>query len=184
VVKAFENHEAKAFFLEFTGEGLGALSKRLEEKEAMMAALGARMLAAEKRAAEAAETAAIHRSGENGVLGSLAIGASQAISKALTWCAEWAGVVGEAKVELNTDYLPAGMTSQDITALVQAWQAGAISHLTLLDNLQRGEIARQGVTAEEEIALIESEGPKLGTMGEPAGGVLPGGGGAGGGAGQ
>lgn len=182
-VKAFPNPEAKASFLEFSGKGLESLSKRLQEKEAMMAALGARMLGAEKRAAEAAETAAIHRSGENGVLGSLAIAAGAAISKALNWCIRWAGVTAEAKVELNTDYLPAGMTAQDITALVQAWQAGAIDHETLFDNLQRGEIAKQGDTFEEMKGRLETEGPSLGTMGGNPG-AGGGGGGAGGGNGQ
>lgn len=170
VVKAFGNQEAKAFFLEFQGNGLTQLSKRLEEKEAMMAALGARMLAAEKRQAETAETAAIHRSGENSVLASLANAAGQALSKALTWCALFDGLTEEAKAELNTDYLPSGMTAQELTALVAAWQGGAISHLTLLDNLARGEIARQGVKPEEEIEQIQKEGPALGAMGGAGGG--------------
>lgn len=168
VVKAFGNPEAKAFFLEFQGGGLVQLSKRLEEKEAMMAALGARMLAAEKRQAETAETAAIHRSGENSVLASLANAASQALSLALTWCLAFAALDGDAKVELNTDYLPSGMTAQELTALVAAWQGGAISHITLLDNLARGEIARQGVTAEQEIERIKLEGPALGSVSDPA----------------
>ena len=163
-VQAFASPSARLQFLEFAGAGLASLSKRLEEKEAMMAALGARMLGAEKRAAEAAETAAIHRSGENSVLASLAIAAGAAISKALTWCVAWAGASGEAKVELNTDYIPAGMTAQELTALVGAWQSGAISFETLYDNLQRGEIARQGVDADDEKEKIEDEGPALGTM--------------------
>lgn len=166
-VRGFPNPDAKASFLEFAGTGLGALSTRLEEKEAMMASQGARMLAAEKRAAEAAETAAIHRSGENSVLASLANAAAAAISKAINWCVLWSGATGEASVELNTDYMPAGMTAQEVTSLVSAWQAGAISHETLYDNLQRGEIARQGVSFEDESAKIEEEGPPLGTLTDP-----------------
>lgn len=168
VVKAFGHPEAKAFFLEFQGEGLTQLSKRLEEKEAMMASLGARMLAAEKRQAETAETAAIHRSGENSVLASLANAASQALALALEWCSLYDGLTPEIKVELNTDYLPGGMTAQELTALVQAWQAGAFSHLTLLDNLARGEIARHGVKPEQEIEQIQAEGPALGSVTDPA----------------
>jgi hypothetical protein len=172
-IQAFQHPEAKAYFMEFEGKGLESLSKRLEEKESMMAALGARMLAAEKRQAEAAETAAIHRSGESSVLASLAIAAGTAISRAATWCALWDGVTEPARVQLNTDYLPAGMTAQELAELVKAWQASAISWDTLHDNLQRGEIARQGVSAEEEKAAIEAEGPKLGIMGN---GTIGGGG--------
>lgn len=165
-IQAFPNAEAKAFFMEFTGDGLQQLARRLEEKENMMAALGARMLANEKRQAEAAETAAIHRSGENSVLASLALAASAAITRAATWCAQWEGVAEAVTVELNTDYLPAGLSAQELSELVKAWQSGAVSHATLYDNLQRGEIARQGVNFEEEKADIEAEGPKLGGMGE------------------
>jgi hypothetical protein len=164
-IQAFGNPQAKVSFLEFTGTGLGALSKRMEEKEKMMAALGARLLAAEKRTAETAETAAIHRSGENGVLASLALAASSAISKACGWCAEWEGVGEVPSVELNTDYLPAGITAQELSELVKTWQAGAISHETLYDNLQRAEIAQQGETFEDEKARIDAEGPALGDMG-------------------
>ena len=163
----FPSADAKAYYLEFQGQGLSHLSKRLEEKEAMMAALGARMLAAEKRQVETAETAAIHRSGENSVLASLAIAVSGALSKALGWCGMWAGVQEEVEVELNTDYLPSGMTPQELTALVGAWQAGGISAATLYENLQRGEIARQGVEFEDEKAAIEEEGPKPGAMVDP-----------------
>jgi hypothetical protein len=59
------------------------------------------------------------------------------------------------------------MTAQEMTELVKAWQSGAISYATMYDNLQRGEIARHGVTAEEEMALIEAEGPALGGMTDP-----------------
>lgn len=178
VVKGFANPDAKAEFLEFKGEGLKQLAARLVEKEEMMAALGARMLAGDKRQVEAAETAAIHRAGENSVLSSLANAVSALLTRALNYCAMWAGVAPEARVALNTDYLPSGMAAQELTALVGAWQAGAISHLTLLDNLQRGEIARQGVDADKEMADIEAEGPKLGAMGGGGEGFPPAAGGA------
>lgn len=148
--QAFANENAKAFFLEFEGVGLEQLSKRLQEKEQMMVALGARMLASERRAVEAAETAAIHRSGEQSTLASLANAVSMAVTKALNWCCQWVGAQQTAKATLNTDYLPSGLTSQELAALVKAWQDGAISYPTLYDNLLRGEIARTGVTVEEE----------------------------------
>lgn len=168
--QAFSTQGAQVQFLEFTGAGLSSLSKRLEEKESMMVSLGARMLAAEKRQVEAAETAAIHRAGESSVLASLANAASALITQALQWQAMFARAEGaQAKVTLNTDYLPSGMTAQELTALVQAWQGGAISRDTLLDNLQRGEILPTGRTIEEEKAAIEADGPALGVIGANGG---------------
>lgn len=161
---AFRDPQSQVGFLEFKGEGLKQLSNRLLEKENMMAALGARLLVAEKRAAETAETAAIHRSGENSVLASLAIAASMAITQSINWALEWAGLTPDAKVELNTDYLVSGLTAGDLTALVATWQAGGIAKSTLYDNLQRGEIARQNVSFEDEEAEIALEGPPLGVL--------------------
>lgn len=160
-IKAFPNPDSKAFFLEFEGEGLKQLAARLAEKEEMMVALGARLLAKEKRAAEAAETAAIHRAGENGVLASLANSASSAISMVMTWCVMWSSPTSEpVVVQLNTDFMPAGLNAGRLTALVKAWQSGAMSWETLYDNLQRGEIARTGVDAETERDLIDMEAPR------------------------
>lgn len=164
-IKAFANPDAKVFFLEFEGGGLSNLSKRLEEKEQMMVSLGARMLASQQRGVEAAETAAIHRSAENSVLASLANAAGGALTTALTWCVLWTGSQEPARVPLNTDYLPTGLSAQELTALVAAWQSRAISHETLYDNLQRGEIAQQGVAFDSELGRIDAQGPALGSIG-------------------
>lgn len=155
----FPQPEAKAGFLEFTGQGLNALKENLTAKEERMAALGARMLAPEKRATETAETAAIHRAGEASVLASLAICVSRALTKALEIMAEWSGVSGEVKVELNTDYFPSPMTPEQMNALIAAWMQGAISKETLFWNLQQGEVVREGQSFEEEEAAIGANAP-------------------------
>lgn len=155
----FPNADAKASFLEFTGKGLGALRELKQDKEGQMAALGARMLAPEKRAVEAAETASIHRAGESSVLAALASAVARSLEHALTWFAEWAKAAGEIKVELNTDYFPTPMTAQDLAALVSAWQAGALSKETLFWNLKQGEIVQERTTFEDEEAAIAASPP-------------------------
>lgn len=59
------NPDSKAFYLEFQGQGLSELREALRAKESMMATLGARMLAPDKNGVESAQTAGIHRAGEN-----------------------------------------------------------------------------------------------------------------------
>jgi hypothetical protein len=154
---------AKAFYLEFSGQGLSELREALRAKEAMMATLGARILAPEKRQVETAQTAAIHRAGENSVLASIAQSISIGLTHCLEWMANWAGYDPEVSVRLNKDYLPNSMTYQDVQALVQSWQAGAISHETLFDNLVKGEIIREDVSFDDEKERIE-----LVTAGLPA----------------
>ena len=68
------------------------------------------------------------------------------------------GGTDDTVYQLNTDYNPTGMNAQDLTALLAAWQGGAISYDTLYENLQRGELASVERTAEDEKSLIELSG--------------------------
>jgi hypothetical protein len=149
VAWVFPEPEAKASYLEFKGEGLQALERLLDRKESQMASLGARMLAPEKRTAEAAETARIHRHGENSVLASLSNAVSLGLTKVFEWARDWQGLTGNVKVELNRDFLPVSMSAQDLTALIAAWQGGAIAKRDLFDNLKTGEIVSGDRSFEE-----------------------------------
>ena len=146
--------QSKAFYLEFTGQGLGELREALRSKEAMMATLGARILAPEKRAAEAAQTANIHRSSENSVLASIAQSISVGLTHIMEWLRDWSNITGEVKVELNRDFIPNSMTAQDVDSLVKSWQSGAISHETLFENLVAGDIIAQEVSFDDEMERI------------------------------
>ena len=148
--------DAKAFFLEFSGQGLGALERSLERKEAQMAAIGARMLAPEKRAAEAAETLAIRRGGENSVLAALAQSAAQGLTRALEILRDWTGLQGRVAFELNRDYLPLAMTAEQLKAHVAAWQAGALSEQSLFEALKQGEVIAESLSFEDERARKEA----------------------------
>jgi hypothetical protein len=155
----FPDPQAKASYLEFTGQGLEPISKEMDKDEQRMAILGARLLSSEKKATETAQTAQIHRAGESSILASIAQTISIGLSEALSIFSEWAGVDGEAEIELNTDFIPQGLDPQQLTALVGAWNSGAISLATLFENLQAGEIISQDVTYEMEQARIEEGAP-------------------------
>lgn len=152
---------AKAFYLEFSGQGLQELREALRAKESMMATLGARILAPEKRQVETAQTAAIHRAGENSVLASISQSISIGLTHCLEWMGNWIGSDGDVMVSLNKDYLPNSMTSEDVKALVTSWQAGAISHETLFSNLVKGEIISADVQFADEKERIDLNAPGL-----------------------
>jgi hypothetical protein len=61
-------------------------------------------------------------------------------------------------VKMNTDFVDVSLSPQEITALLQALQAGAISQDTFLYNMLQGERLPPGRTIEEEKLLIEAEG--------------------------
>lgn len=155
----FPDPNAKADFLEFTGQGLGALRDNLDRKEQQMAVLGARMIAEEKRVAETATTAAIHRTGENSVLAAIAMAVSESIEWALGVFAAWAGATGEVEYQLNRDYNPAMLDAAQMTALLKAVQSGEMSSQSFFDLLQRADIVDPELTYEDEQERIGQEGP-------------------------
>ncbi len=135
-----------------------ALRISLQDDEQRMAALGAEALKPRTSGAESAEAKSLDKVAQNSTTANVAITVSEAIKKALEFCALWVGSSEEVTYELNTDYNPTGMNAQSLTAIVGAYQASAISYDTLYDNLQRGEIAKPDRTAEEEKALIVNSG--------------------------
>lgn len=155
---------AKAAFLEFTGQGLGALEKALEHKEQQMAVLGARMLTQEKRAAESGSALKIRQTGEGATLKTITTSLSESVSMALRLLVFFGSpkdlelsALDKVKVEFNTNYSEERLTAQDITALVAAWQAGALSKDSMLYNFKQADLINPARSPEEELSLIEKE---------------------------
>ena len=148
---------AKAFFVE-TQSNFEALRNNLEDKQAQMAVLGARMLESQKASVESAETQKTRQAGEQSQMAAVVDMVSVAMTKALSVFSQWAGGDGEVVYHINKDFIPVSMTAQELTALVSSWQAGAISEQTLFDNLKAGEIIDSSVTFEEEQERIRSQG--------------------------
>jgi hypothetical protein len=149
-------HDSKAFYLEFTGQGLTCLERNLANKEGQMAILGARMLEVQVRGVESANTAAIHRGGEQSMLASVAQAVSIGITKVLKVFSLFVGATGEVKYALNKDFFPVPMDALTLTALIAGWQNGAYSYKTMFENLQRGEVIDLESTVESEQAAIKA----------------------------
>lgn len=158
----FPNSQASATYLEFKGEGLKSLENNLNKKETQMAILGARMLEVQNRSVESANTASIHRSGEQSMLSSVAQAISIGMELAMKMFAQFAGsATDEIKYSLNRDFFPAPMDSLMLTALVAAWQNHAYDYETLFANLQRGEVIALDTTPEIVKQNIENNPPPI-----------------------
>lgn len=154
--------------LEYTGQGLDSLEKRLERKEAQMAVLGARMLEQQKKGVESAESAGLHRAGEQSILQQQAGDLSAGLERVLAVFDKWAGGTGKVRYQINKDFIPASLTAQDITALVGAWQAGTVSKEELFNKFQRGGVISEGVDFEGHETQIENAPPVLSGAPRPA----------------
>jgi len=160
-----ETPGATAGFLEFTGQGLTTFERAMDRDEQLMAVLGTRMLESRKRVGETAASIELRQSGENSILNTVSLSVSASLTQVLRWVYWWNSTepipdaIGPDLVlaSLNTDFSITGMSFQEITALVAAWQAGAISQDTMLDLFRAGEVIAPGRTNEEELALLATE---------------------------
>ena len=166
---------AVAGFLEFKGHGLSTFENAQSRDERLMALLGSRMLEDTKRVGETADAIELRQAGENSILMTLALSVSDSISQVLRWVYWWNSTepypedVSESLVliQINTDFTAKGLTSLELTAIVGAWQAGAISQATMFDLFRKGEVLPTGRTDNEEKHLIGQIGQENPT------GVLP-----------
>lgn len=148
-------------FLEFAGAGLARLAEMMKADEDRMAILGARIISAERNGVEAAETARIHRAGENSVLATFAREMSSGLTSALREYIEWCtgkDAADDVHIAINTDYDAAGMSSGELTALVSCWQAGGISKRVLFQNMKQGELIEDALTFDDMQEEIDEEG--------------------------
>ena len=148
---AFEDANASIQFATYGADGLGALESQMEKKIQAMAALGARMLMPDEGAISG-KSRAILRVGENSALAKVADSVSRSVVLVLETMAEWMGVTGDISYSLNTDYLPEDLEPAELTAIVGAWQAGALTSPELFERLKRGGVVRDDKEYEEHEA--------------------------------
>ena len=90
------------------------------------------------------------------MLSTIATSVSESLSQVLRWVYWWNSTeaLPTVLIKLNNDFGIAGMSSEDLQAIVAAWQAGAISRDTMFELFRRGEILPDGRTNSDEAALI------------------------------
>ena len=163
-----ETPGATAGFLEFTGQGLTTFERAMDRDERLMAILGSRMLEDMKKVGETATAIELRQAGEYSILGNVALSLSDSLTQVLRWVYWWNStedLPDDVKSEqvlmtLNTDFSTKGLASQDIQAIVGAWQAGSISQDSMFDLFRRGEVLPEGRTNREEAELIAAGNPK------------------------
>lgn len=160
-----ETPGASAGFLEFTGQGLTTFERAMDRDEKLMAVLGSRMLEDVKKVGETATAIELRQSGEYSILGTVALSVSMSLTQVLRWVYWWNSTEDQPDdvtddqvlIQLNTDFSAKGLASQDVQAIVAAWQAGAISLDTMHELFRRGEILPEGRSSEEETKLLKAD---------------------------
>lgn len=140
------------------GTGIDAHREAIKDEREVAAAAGARLMDTSKGKAESGDALRIRSRAATATLISVALASAAALEKALRNCATMINYDPEKIVVVpNLDFVDSPLTPADAKALVDLWMGKAISYETLYENLQRGDIASQERTAEEEQEAIALE---------------------------
>lgn len=151
------NEKAKAGLIEVTGAGLGNQSQAMDKKEQRMAILGA-LLISEDSSNVTAETTRMQARSQTSMLINTVDSVQAGVTQALRLAAVWMGIdPKEISIQFNRDFIETRLKAPEITAMVQSWQAGALSRQSLHENLQRGELIPNTRSLEDEMDLIEAD---------------------------
>jgi hypothetical protein len=147
---ALTDPQAKAFFLEFTGQGLSSLENALREKEQQMSSMSARLIDQNRKGSEAAETVRLRYSGESNVLNGVVGTIENAMNACLAELTEWNGDRSvELKVTLNRDFMDSSLSAQSMRVLMEMYLEGAIDIDAFVFNMKRAEMFSPDKTDEE-----------------------------------
>jgi hypothetical protein len=145
------------------------VKEAMDQKEAQMLSLGARLVEA-TRAANTATESANDKEASTSVLSMCAANVSDAYTKAIQWCARYLDLTigDEVGYAINQDFTSMKAEANLVTALVSGWQAGAYAKPDLRAFLRRIGVIPVDRTDEDIEGDLESEGPALGTIEDEA----------------
>jgi hypothetical protein len=132
-------------------------------KEKQMGVLGGKLLleAPQARDAETATSARLRYAAEEASLRTVASAVSAALTRVLRWHVWWQGISDalpvDVTVDLANEFFSVRAWAEEVKTAIMAWQSNGISFETLFERLQVGGWAREGVTAEQELAAIDAE---------------------------
>jgi len=131
--------------------------KLMEDKEKQMIQLGAKLIEA-GQGNKTATQAEIDSADSSSILSTIAANVEDAYINAISWVQLFMNDNQDFTLELNQKFGVAQLSAQDITAIVKAWQAGAISQDSMLWNFKQGHRIPAETSAEDEKGLIETGG--------------------------
>lgn len=140
----------------------------MNQKEAQMVALGARLL--DQNAVQITATQSENdKEVSTSVLSMCAANANEAYQTAIGWCAVMVdkplSVADEqATIKINQDYSRVVVDSQAVAALVAAWQTGVIAKSDLRNYLRSEGVIATERTDEDVDSDLSLEGPSLGEL--------------------
>lgn len=148
--------DAKATFLEFTGQGLQSLEKALSEKENQLASLSARILGNSGNGSEAADTVRLRYMSETASLSTITRAVEAGLNIVYKIAAEMDGMdPNDVSIKLDKEFLSVRMSPSELIKLTESYLTGGMTVETYVYNLRRGDLLPVTSTDEQEIKALE-----------------------------
>lgn len=155
----FPNDKARVGTLVFSGEGLTHAEKALEGAERQMVVLGSRIITTERTQSESAESANIHRAGENAKLATFARNIGERFELVLKTLCQFANLDGAGvTVQMNTDYETMHFDANALNAMTNLFSERKLPLYVLFGMMMKGEfIPDPDMTYEDYVELLDLE---------------------------
>lgn len=160
--------DCKAFYLEFLGQGLGALEKALSVKQAQISMFSARIQDTSTKGSESENIVKLRYATDTVTLHDIAIVVELLMSKVCEMILSWMGVQDDDwKIEINKNFVDSQLSHQELATLSSCLMDGTIDEATYIYNLRRGQIIEEGhnvdikykfkepVEEEEDTAVVD-----------------------------
>ena len=137
--------DAKAYYMEFLGEGLKSLENAIKEKTSQMAQFSARLMDTSSRGSEAADTVRLRHAADSATMVSVATAIENGFNLIYGYIKEFERL-DEILIQLHKDFLDTKLSATDIKELTESLIKGGIDQETFIYLLNRGESLPPGKT--------------------------------------
>lgn len=137
------------------------VKEAMDSKRDYMVALGARLIEQNSSAKTATQSSG-EQTSSTSVLGICASNVSEAYSRVLAWCARYIGLKSETTTyTISQEFIARVAESGMVTAIVNAWQSGAIRSADLVRALQKLDLIDPAADPESVIDELNNPPPTL-----------------------
>lgn len=149
---------SKAYYTQTDTSALTHVLRHITDLYEQAIYAGAQLLDSSKKAAESAETTRLKQAASGATLSSVVRNVTIGIRDQLRLIATTMGEnPDDVTFSTVTDFSAPALTAQEQTALIASWTAGAMSHVTLLENYRKAGMLHDGETPTDEIERIKKD---------------------------
>lgn len=161
VCVALADSQARVGYTTTDTSAMAHIQSRMTDYYAQAQELGASLLGARRGTSESGEALRLRQAAATASLKSIVDNVGKGLEALFKMAAEWSNSSDKTiNFEPNREFSTYALTANETIALVQAWQAGSISHSTLLENFRKSGMLKAGETADDEQDTLDEDGEK------------------------